>query len=62
MWETSRKAVICIQEKSYQNFASESEFSFVFKRSHGILLGVVGSDVPLRELLKLAPRYKVRLR
>uniref|UniRef100_A0A6I8P049 Calcium voltage-gated channel auxiliary subunit alpha2delta 4 n=1 Tax=Ornithorhynchus anatinus TaxID=9258 RepID=A0A6I8P049_ORNAN len=27
-------------------------------RSHGILLGVVGSDVPLRELLKLAPRYK----
>uniref|UniRef100_A0A8B9Q4U8 Calcium voltage-gated channel auxiliary subunit alpha2delta 4 n=1 Tax=Apteryx owenii TaxID=8824 RepID=A0A8B9Q4U8_APTOW len=26
-------------------------------RSHGILLGVVGSDVPLRELLKLAPRY-----
>uniref|UniRef100_A0A8C3JU59 VWFA domain-containing protein n=1 Tax=Calidris pygmaea TaxID=425635 RepID=A0A8C3JU59_9CHAR len=25
-------------------------------RSHGILLGVVGSDVPLRELLKLAPR------
>uniref|UniRef100_A0A674IYU2 Calcium voltage-gated channel auxiliary subunit alpha2delta 4 n=1 Tax=Terrapene triunguis TaxID=2587831 RepID=A0A674IYU2_9SAUR len=29
-------------------------------RSHGILLGVVGSDVPLRELLKLAPRYKYR--
>uniref|UniRef100_A0A670Y744 Calcium voltage-gated channel auxiliary subunit alpha2delta 4 n=1 Tax=Pseudonaja textilis TaxID=8673 RepID=A0A670Y744_PSETE len=29
-------------------------------RSHGILLGVIGSDVPLRELLKLAPRYKVR--
>uniref|UniRef100_A0A8C2YGH1 Calcium voltage-gated channel auxiliary subunit alpha2delta 4 n=1 Tax=Coturnix japonica TaxID=93934 RepID=A0A8C2YGH1_COTJA len=28
-------------------------------RSHGILLGVVGSDVPLRELLKLAPRYKL---
>uniref|UniRef100_A0A8C4YI29 Calcium voltage-gated channel auxiliary subunit alpha2delta 4 n=1 Tax=Gopherus evgoodei TaxID=1825980 RepID=A0A8C4YI29_9SAUR len=27
--------------------------------SHGILLGVVGSDVPLRELLKLAPRYKL---
>uniref|UniRef100_A0A6I8MZE2 Calcium voltage-gated channel auxiliary subunit alpha2delta 4 n=1 Tax=Ornithorhynchus anatinus TaxID=9258 RepID=A0A6I8MZE2_ORNAN len=30
-----------------------------FQRSHGILLGVVGSDVPLRELLKLAPRYKL---
>ncbi|XP_027713143.1 voltage-dependent calcium channel subunit alpha-2/delta-4 [Vombatus ursinus] len=28
-------------------------------RSHGILLGVVGSDVPLRELMKLAPRYKL---
>uniref|UniRef100_A0AAA9TRF4 Calcium voltage-gated channel auxiliary subunit alpha2delta 4 n=1 Tax=Bos taurus TaxID=9913 RepID=A0AAA9TRF4_BOVIN len=30
-------------------------------RSHGILLGVVGSDVALRELMKLAPRYKVSL-
>ncbi|XP_013911350.1 PREDICTED: voltage-dependent calcium channel subunit alpha-2/delta-4-like [Thamnophis sirtalis] len=29
-------------------------------RSHGILLGVIGSDVPLRELLKLAPRYKYK--
>uniref|UniRef100_A0A4W3K8X4 Calcium voltage-gated channel auxiliary subunit alpha2delta 4 n=1 Tax=Callorhinchus milii TaxID=7868 RepID=A0A4W3K8X4_CALMI len=28
-------------------------------RAHGILLGVAGSDVPLRELLKLAPRYKL---
>ncbi|PNJ15346.1 CACNA2D4 isoform 3 [Pongo abelii] len=28
-------------------------------RSHGILLGVVGSDVALRELMKLAPRYKM---
>ncbi|XP_040201247.1 voltage-dependent calcium channel subunit alpha-2/delta-4 isoform X3 [Rana temporaria] len=28
-------------------------------RSEGILLGVIGSDVPLRELLKLAPRYKL---
>nr|XP_033807321.1 voltage-dependent calcium channel subunit alpha-2/delta-4 isoform X3 [Geotrypetes seraphini] len=28
-------------------------------RSEGILLGVVGSDVPLRELLKLVPRYKL---
>lgn len=32
-----------------------------FQRSHGILLGVVGSDVALRELMKLAPRYKVSL-
>ncbi|KAK2101409.1 hypothetical protein P7K49_019075 [Saguinus oedipus] len=30
-------------------------------RSHGILLGVVGSDVALRELMKLAPRYRVSL-
>uniref|UniRef100_A0AAZ3SLL8 Calcium voltage-gated channel auxiliary subunit alpha2delta 4 n=1 Tax=Oncorhynchus tshawytscha TaxID=74940 RepID=A0AAZ3SLL8_ONCTS len=27
--------------------------------SHGILLGVVGTDVPLRELMRLAPRYKL---
>ncbi|KAI2665354.1 Voltage-dependent calcium channel subunit alpha-2/delta-4 [Labeo rohita] len=27
--------------------------------SHGILLGVVGTDVPLKELMKLAPRYKL---
>ncbi|GLD73091.1 voltage-dependent calcium channel subunit alpha-2/delta-4-like isoform X1 [Lates japonicus] len=26
--------------------------------SHGILLGVVGTDVALRELMRLAPRYK----
>uniref|UniRef100_A0A3B5A580 Calcium voltage-gated channel auxiliary subunit alpha2delta 4 n=1 Tax=Stegastes partitus TaxID=144197 RepID=A0A3B5A580_9TELE len=25
--------------------------------SHGILLGVVGSDIPLMEVMKLAPRY-----
>lgn len=29
--------------------------------SHGILLGVVGSDIPLMEVMKLAPRYMVRL-
>ncbi|XP_055506878.1 voltage-dependent calcium channel subunit alpha-2/delta-4 [Leucoraja erinacea] len=28
-------------------------------RARGILLGVAGSDVPMRELLKLAPRYKL---
>uniref|UniRef100_A0A3B5M9T9 Calcium voltage-gated channel auxiliary subunit alpha2delta 4 n=1 Tax=Xiphophorus couchianus TaxID=32473 RepID=A0A3B5M9T9_9TELE len=28
--------------------------------SHGILLGVVGTDVALRELMKLAPRYKYK--
>ncbi|KAG7270301.1 hypothetical protein CRUP_030201 [Coryphaenoides rupestris] len=27
--------------------------------SHGILLGVVGTDVALRELIRLAPRYKL---
>ncbi|XP_052364797.1 voltage-dependent calcium channel subunit alpha-2/delta-4-like [Oncorhynchus keta] len=27
--------------------------------SHGILLGVVGTDVPLRELMRLVPRYKL---
>uniref|UniRef100_A0A8C1S437 Calcium voltage-gated channel auxiliary subunit alpha2delta 4 n=1 Tax=Cyprinus carpio TaxID=7962 RepID=A0A8C1S437_CYPCA len=28
--------------------------------SHGILLGVVGTDVPLKELMRLAPRYKYK--
>lgn len=28
--------------------------------SHGILLGVVGTDVPLVEVMMLAPRYKVQ--
>lgn len=28
--------------------------------SHGILLGVVGTDIPLVEVMMLAPRYKVR--
>uniref|UniRef100_A0A7N8WLA9 Calcium voltage-gated channel auxiliary subunit alpha2delta 4 n=1 Tax=Mastacembelus armatus TaxID=205130 RepID=A0A7N8WLA9_9TELE len=28
--------------------------------SHGILLGVVGTDVALRELMRLAPRYKYK--
>ncbi|XP_063052079.1 voltage-dependent calcium channel subunit alpha-2/delta-4 [Engraulis encrasicolus] len=27
--------------------------------SHGILLGVVGTDIPLVEVMKLAPRYKL---
>ncbi|TNN36051.1 Voltage-dependent calcium channel subunit alpha-2/delta-4 [Liparis tanakae] len=27
--------------------------------SHGILLGVVGTDIPLMEVMKLAPRYMV---
>uniref|UniRef100_A0A3Q2DC41 Calcium channel, voltage-dependent, alpha 2/delta subunit 4b n=1 Tax=Cyprinodon variegatus TaxID=28743 RepID=A0A3Q2DC41_CYPVA len=30
--------------------------------SHGILLGVVGTDVPLMEVMKLAPRYIVRFK
>lgn len=30
-----------------------------FQRNHGILLGVVGTDVPVSELLKTIPKYKV---
>jgi len=30
-----------------------------FQRSKGILLGVVGTDVPVKELLKAIPKYKV---
>lgn len=29
------------------------------QRSKGILLGVVGTDVPVKELLKTIPKYKV---
>lgn len=29
--------------------------------SHGILLGVVGTDVPLLEVMMMAPRYKVQV-
>ena len=41
--------------------AGSPDTGISFQRSHGILLGVVGSDVALRELMKLAPRYKVSL-
>lgn len=34
--------------------------TFSCQLSHGILLGVVGTDIPLVEVMKLAPRYKVR--
>ncbi|TNN82370.1 Voltage-dependent calcium channel subunit alpha-2/delta-3 [Liparis tanakae] len=30
-------------------------------RNSGILLGVVGTDIPVSELLKIIPKYKVRL-
>lgn len=32
-----------------------------FQRNRGILLGVVGTDVPVSELLKTIPKYKVYL-
>lgn len=32
---------------------------FFQQRSKGILLGVVGTDVPVKELLKTIPKYKV---
>uniref|UniRef100_A0A8B9GM14 Calcium voltage-gated channel auxiliary subunit alpha2delta 4 n=1 Tax=Amazona collaria TaxID=241587 RepID=A0A8B9GM14_9PSIT len=47
------------EEKTTQVLLLKTDSPLFFKRSHGILLGVVGSDVPLRELLKLAPRYKL---
>uniref|UniRef100_A0AAY4DA41 VWFA domain-containing protein n=1 Tax=Denticeps clupeoides TaxID=299321 RepID=A0AAY4DA41_9TELE len=38
---------------------TEAYMDTVVGLSHGILLGVVGTDVPLRELMRLAPRYKL---
>ena len=32
----------------------------MLQREQGILLGVAGVDVPVKELLKLTPAYKVR--
>uniref|UniRef100_A0A4W4F8K1 VWFA domain-containing protein n=1 Tax=Electrophorus electricus TaxID=8005 RepID=A0A4W4F8K1_ELEEL len=34
-------------------------FFFSFLLSHGVLLGVVGTDVPLKALMRLAPQFKL---
>lgn len=37
-----------------------NQFSYIcVQRNRGILLGVVGTDVPVSELLKTIPKYKV---
>ncbi|KAM7378238.1 hypothetical protein PAMA_013230 [Pampus argenteus] len=55
------QAIMLITDGAMEDFQDVfEEFNWPERRlSHGILLGVVGTDVPLRELMKLAPRYKL---
>lgn len=52
---------MCLKEAQTKRLVLDynSEFCVCLQLSHGILLGVVGSDIPLMEVMKLAPRYMV---
>lgn len=39
--------------------SAKDELCLSLQRNKGILLGVVGTDVPVQELLKTIPKYKV---
>ncbi|KAG7455810.1 hypothetical protein MATL_G00244970 [Megalops atlanticus] len=54
LFNTQAQSLLLMTTVAMPVFSKKNE-----TRSHGILLGVVGSDVPLRELMKLAPRYKL---
>uniref|UniRef100_S4RL35 Calcium voltage-gated channel auxiliary subunit alpha2delta 4 n=1 Tax=Petromyzon marinus TaxID=7757 RepID=S4RL35_PETMA len=54
LYSTSSQGLLLMTTVAMPVFSKKNE-----TRSHGILLGVVGTDVPLKELLKMAPRYKV---
>ncbi|XP_064199434.1 voltage-dependent calcium channel subunit alpha-2/delta-4 isoform X2 [Anguilla rostrata] len=54
LFNTQAQSMLLMTTVAMPVFSKKNE-----TRSHGILLGVVGSDVPLRELMKLAPRYKL---
>ncbi|NXP36338.1 CA2D3 protein, partial [Leiothrix lutea] len=49
--------ILCCKNVYYY-CGSECIF-YSFQRSKGILLGVVGTDVPVKELLKTIPKYKL---
>ena len=44
---------------SYTALLETSNNLFCAQRNRGILLGVVGTDIPVSELLKTIPKYKV---
>ncbi|XP_061407914.1 voltage-dependent calcium channel subunit alpha-2/delta-3-like [Lethenteron reissneri] len=54
LYSTSSQGLLLMTTVAMPVFSKKNE-----TRSHGILLGVVGTDVPLKELLKMAPRYKL---
>ncbi|XP_048865382.1 voltage-dependent calcium channel subunit alpha-2/delta-4 isoform X2 [Brienomyrus brachyistius] len=54
LFNTQAQSLLLMTTVAMPVFSKKNE-----TRSHGILLGVAGSDVPLRELMKLAPRYKL---
>uniref|UniRef100_A0A4W3JXJ3 Calcium voltage-gated channel auxiliary subunit alpha2delta 4 n=1 Tax=Callorhinchus milii TaxID=7868 RepID=A0A4W3JXJ3_CALMI len=54
LFQTAAESLLLMTTVAMPVFSKKNE-----TRAHGILLGVAGSDVPLRELLKLAPRYKL---
>ncbi|KAJ8386911.1 hypothetical protein AAFF_G00165080 [Aldrovandia affinis] len=54
LFNTQAQSLLLMTTVAMPVFSKKNE-----TRSRGILLGVVGSDVPLRELMKLAPRYKL---
>ncbi|KPP63786.1 voltage-dependent calcium channel subunit alpha-2/delta-4-like, partial [Scleropages formosus] len=54
LFNTQAQSLLLMTTVAMPVFSKKNE-----TRSHGILLGVVGTDVPLRELMKLAPRYKL---
>ncbi|XP_070405072.1 voltage-dependent calcium channel subunit alpha-2/delta-4 isoform X2 [Nothobranchius furzeri] len=54
MFNTQAQSLLLMTSVAMPVFSKKEE-----TLSHGILLGVVGTDVALRELMRLAPRYKL---
>uniref|UniRef100_A0A8C6L8E8 Calcium voltage-gated channel auxiliary subunit alpha2delta 4 n=1 Tax=Nothobranchius furzeri TaxID=105023 RepID=A0A8C6L8E8_NOTFU len=55
MFNTQAQSLLLMTSVAMPVFSKKEE-----TLSHGILLGVVGTDVALRELMRLAPRYKYK--
>ncbi|KAK7121505.1 hypothetical protein R3I93_022556 [Phoxinus phoxinus] len=64
IWTEAYMDTVLFKSKAHSLLLMTSVAMPVFSKkketlSHGILLGVVGTDVPLLEVMKLAPRYKL---